>query len=57
MTNLRVIVYLNSETKAAYKPIFERIVNLPDSVQIPYSSLVSSLRLLFGRESIVCFEL
>lgn len=56
MVNLRVLVFLNAESKSANKRLFERLISVPDGLSIDYSGLVSSLRFLFGSQSIVVFE-
>lgn len=56
MVNLRVLVFLNADCKTANKRLFERLISVPDGLSIDYSGLVSSLRFLFGSQSIVVFE-
>ena len=38
------------------KCVFERIVNVSDSVRFPFDSLVSNMKLLYGTSAIVTFN-
>ena len=57
MANLRILVFLNADSKTAGKRIFERLVSVVDGVSIDFNSLISSLRFMFGSQSIVVFEI
>jgi hypothetical protein len=54
MVTLRIKVYLNSQ---ADKPLYVRCVEVPDTIRIPYESLVSDLKFLYGASSVIDFEL
>lgn len=43
---------LQSDTR-----LFERILDLPDAVSVPFDSLVSTLKFLFGQSCIVSFNI
>ena len=53
MVSLQIKVFLSS---LADKPVFERILSLPSTVNVPYSQLESSLRFLFGLKCLVSFN-
>lgn len=47
---------LSSPTSGRIK-VFECVVQVPDSLQVPYDSLYSSLLFLYGFDCYVTFEL
>ena len=57
MSDLQIQVFLTNECKNAGKKVFERIVNISDSVAVDFSGLVRILRFLFGQKAIVSFNI
>lgn len=55
--NIRVCVYLNESAKLSNNRLFERIVSSDDSLRFPYSNVLDSMKVLFGSNSIVTFEI
>lgn len=55
MRTLIIKVYCNEDAFRAQKKMFERILNLPESVSVDSDSLVSSLKFLFGSQSVITF--
>lgn len=54
--NIRVCVYLNESAKLSNNRLFERIVSSDDSLRFPYSNVLDSMKVLFGKTCIVSFE-
>lgn len=54
---LKLDVYLNATAQDARKAVFERIVNVPAGVSIPFDSLISDMKFLFGYDSIVFIQI
>lgn len=50
---IRVRVFM---TKDSPKPILERLVCVDTAISVPFSSVVSSLRWLYGNKCLVKFE-
>lgn len=57
MAEVQIQVFLSREAKATGKKVFERIVELHNSVAIDYESVVKVMRFLFGNKSIVSFNI
>ncbi len=57
MSDLQIQVFLTHECKNAGKKVFERIVNISDSVAVDFSGIVRILRFLFGQKAIVSFNI
>lgn len=57
MSELQIQVFLNHDCKNAGKKIFERVVNISDSVAVDFSGIVRILRFLFGQKAIVSFNI
>lgn len=57
MSDLQIQVFLTQECKNAGKKVFERIVNISDSVAVDFGGLVRILRFLFGQKAIVSFNI
>lgn len=54
--NIRVCVYLNESAKLSNNRLFERIVSSDDSLRFPYSNVLDSMKVLFGKNCIISFE-
>lgn len=54
---LKLDVYLNASAYEIRKPVFERIVNIPVGVSIPFDSLISDMKFLFGIDSIILIQI
>lgn len=57
MCRLQVQVFLNQNTFEKGIRVFERIVDVNDSIDVDYSSLVRSLKFLYGKEIVINFNL
>lgn len=57
MSDLQILVFLNHDCKNAGKKIFERVINISDSVAVDFSGIVRILRFLFGQKAIVSFNI
>lgn len=55
--NIRVCVYLNESAKLSNNRLFERIVSSDDSLRFPYSNVLDSMKVLFGKNCIVSFDI
>lgn len=54
---LQIKVYASMNAMSDNQRLFERLVELHDDIFIPYSSLVSDLKFLFGSSCIVSFNI
>lgn len=52
---LQVQVFSSVNARSDGKVLFERIIDINDSLKVPYQSLVDDLKFLFGSSSIVQF--
>lgn len=43
-------------TRKADKPVFCRIIEYNDSIRIDFQKLIEVLKILFGSECVVCFN-
>lgn len=57
MSDLQIQVFLTHECMSAGKRVFERVVNISDSVAVDFSGIVRVLRFLFGQKAIVSFNI
>lgn len=57
MADLQIQVFLTHECMSAGRRVFERIVNINDSVAVDFSGVVRVLRFLFGQKAIVSFNI
>lgn len=55
--NIRICVYLNESARQSNSRLFERIVSSNDSLHFPYANVLDSMKVLFGSNSIVTFEI
>lgn len=55
--SLQILVYLNKESFRNGKPCFQRLVDLDPSIVVPYHSLASDLKFLYGSSCVVSFDL
>lgn len=53
---VRVVVFANRQAKEDNSCLFERFVEWNEDILFPFDVLVSSLRVLFGKSSIIVFE-
>lgn len=53
---LQIKVYASMNAMSDNQCLFERLVELHDDIFIPYSSLVSDMKFLFGSSCIVSFN-
>lgn len=49
-------VFLGVSAMQENKCVFERIVNVSDSLKFPFDSLVSNMKLLYGTSAIITFN-
>lgn len=56
MFQLQVQVFSSPDTRRNDKVLFERIIELPDGVDIPFSSLLKDLKFMYGQSVIVSFS-
>lgn len=54
---LQIKVYLNQDSFLSGRCLFERFIDTDLSLKIPYDSLQSSLRFMFGQFCVVSFNL
>jgi len=54
---LQIMIFLNDTSFRNGSEVFERIIDVDNSLSIPYESLVTSLRFMFGFNSIISFNL
>lgn len=57
MRQIQIQVFASLDTKRENKVLFERICDISESLEVPYSSLVSNLKFMFGSSSIVSFNI
>lgn len=57
MCRLQVQVFANETAQTANKRLFERIIEINDACEIPYSTLSKSLQFLYGSKIIINFNL
>lgn len=50
-------VFQNMGALNEKKRIFERICEVPDSIKVPFDTLVSDFKFLFGQDVIVEFQI
>lgn len=55
--SLQISVYLNKESFRNCKPCFQRLVDLDPSIVVPYHSLASDLKFLYGSSCVISFDL
>ena len=55
MRQLQIRVFQTPDTRRENKVIFERIVDLSDVIDIPFSRLLESLKFIYGLSSIIEF--
>ena len=55
--DLQVKVFLNESAFRSDKCIFERVIAVTPTVVIPFQTLISDLKFLFGVQSCVTFNL
>lgn len=53
---IQIQVFANVDALNNRNKLFERIVNVDDSLKVPYENLVRDLKFLFGQSSIVTFN-
>ena len=53
---IQLKVFLGVSAMTEGKCVYERIVNVSDSIVFPYDSLVSNMKLLYGTGAIVTFN-
>lgn len=54
---VQIKVYLGVSAKQNDTAVFERLIDVNDSLQIPYENLVSTLKFLFGSSCVVTFNI
>lgn len=57
MRQIQIQVFASMDQKRENKVLFERICDINESLDVPYSSLVSNLKFMFGSSSIVSFNI
>lgn len=57
MWQFQILVFQNVDSKRENKRLFERVVEVNDALSIPFSSLLSDLKFLFGSSCIVTFNI
>ena len=55
MRQLQIRVFLTLETRREQKVLFERVVDLTDGLDVPFSRLLESLKFMYGLSSIIEF--
>lgn len=53
---IQIQVFANVDALNNRNKLFERIVNVDDSLKVPYENLVRDLKFLFGQSAIVTFN-
>lgn len=53
MRQLQIMVFNNMDARTSNRPVFERIIDINESLTVPYDSLVSDLKFLFGASVII----
>lgn len=56
MVQLQVIVYASVTARDSGNRLMERIIEIPDSVSIPYECICKSLKFLYGSGSVISFN-
>ena len=57
MCQLQVQVFMNEQTFASNKSLFERVISVNDACSIPYETLTGAIRFLYGPKVIINFKL
>lgn len=57
MFTVRIQVFFSREEAKASRPVFERILTLPDSIAFPFLKVVEVLKFLFGNSVVIIFEI
>lgn len=55
MRQLQIMVFNSMDARTSNRPVFERIIDINESLTVPYDSLVSDLKFLFGSSVIIQF--
>ena len=55
MKQIQIQVFSSVDSRLNNKVLFERIIDVNDSLDVPYSSLVRDLKFMFGASSVVTF--
>lgn len=55
MRQLQIMVFNNMDARTNNRPVFERIIDINESLSVPYDSLVGDLKFLFGSAVIIQF--
>lgn len=56
MLQLQIQVFQNVDAKRSDHKLFERVVEVNDSLNIPFSSILSDMKFLFGSGCVVTFS-
>ena len=57
MCQLQVQVFMNEQTFASNKRLFERIISVNDACSIPYETITGAITFLYGSKVIINFKL
>ena len=57
MNQLQIQVFMNELAQANGKRLFERIVNVDDSIRVDYDNLIRTFRFLYGNNILITFNL
>lgn len=48
MKQIQIQVFQNVDSRTSGRVLFERIVDINDSIKVPYEDLIDSLKFMFG---------
>lgn len=55
---LTVIVEVStSDPSHPFKKVYDKLIEIDDSICVPYTNLLSSLKFLYGSDSIITFSI
>ena len=57
MCNIEFQVFFNEATLASNKRAFDRIVSVNDACSVPYKTIITALRFLYGANVIINFKI
>lgn len=57
MCNIEFQVFFNEATLASNKRAFDRIVSVNDACSVPYETIITALRFLYGANVIINFKI
>lgn len=57
MCNLQIQVFMNEQTFANNKRLFERIIQVNDSCSIPFENIAKTMQFLYGQNIIINYKI